>query len=250
MYCETCNKNICIFCEQEHEDHDIIRLGKLIMKEKDFENKTKKFKISLDKFKEDTKKMINILEKVLDNCERFYKIYEDFIHNFDLKNRNYHYLKNFKEFYNDDISKSLDNINSSKNYEQKITKIYKIYNLMYNNKLDINDKSGETKKLINGLNSKKLSPGEKMMRVIFITEDEKVQYVLICKNTDKFSDIEKKLYEMYPDYYNENNTFSVNGRAIDESKDLDYNKIKNGDIINLHGKEHNKIKKYLNKIFK
>ena len=247
MYCETCNKNICILCEQDHEDHDIIRLGKLIMKKKDFENKIKKFKISLDKFKEDTKRIINILETVLDNCESFYKISEEFISNFDMKNINYHNLKNFKEFYNDDISKKLDNINSSKNYMQKIAKINEIYNLMNNNKLDISGKSGDTKKLINGLNSKKLNPGEKMMRVIFISEDEKIQYALICKNTDKFNDIGKKFYEMYPYYFNANNYFSVNGRTIDESKDLDYNKIKNGDIIKIHC---NKLKKYLNIFFK
>ena len=130
---------------------------------------------------------------------------------------------------------------------------------MHNNKLVVEDKSGDTKKLINEkekllekskLNSKKLSPKDKIINVIFISEDKKVHYSLACKSSVKFNDIEQKLYEKYPDYSKTNNIFSVNGRKINEFEDLDYNKIENGDIINIHCKEKNKFKKYLHKIFK
>jgi len=262
MYCETCNKNLCILCEKEHVDHDIIRLGKLIMKKKDYEKEIKEIKeikIFLDKFKEDTKRIMDILQNVLDNCENFCKMNEELIRNLDLKNRNYHNLKSLKEVNNDDISQKLNSIISSENYVQKITEIFKLYNLMHNNKLVVEDKSGDTKKLINEkekllekskLNSKKLSPKDKIINVIFISEDKKVHYSLACKSSVKFNDIEQKLYEKYPDYSKTNNIFSVNGRKINEFEDLDYNKIENGDIINIHCKEKNKFKKYLHKIFK
>jgi len=259
MYCETCNKNICSFCEQEHEDHDTIRLGQLMIKKKDIEKKIKEIKISIDKFKEDIKRIMDILQNVIDNCENFYKIDEELIHSFDVKNRNYQNLKSLKEVNNDDISQKLNSIINSKNYEQKITEIFKIYNLMYNNKIVVDDKSGDTKKLINEsqinlekdkLNSKILSPEEKMIKVIFISEDQKIHYTLSCKHNVKFNDIEQKLYEKYPDYSKTNNSFYVNGRKINESEDLDYNKIENGDIINIHYKEKNKLKKYFHKIFK
>ena len=259
MYCETCNKNICSFCEQEHEDHDTIRLGQLMIKKKDIEKKIKEIKISIDKFKEDIKRIMDILQNVIDNCENFYKIDEELIHSFDVKNRNYQNLKSLKEVNNDDISQKLNSIINSKNYEQKITEIFKIYNLIYNNKIVVDDKSGDTKKLINEsqinlekdkLNSKILSPEEKMIKVIFISEDQNIHYTLACKHNVKFYDIEQKLYEKYPDYSKTNNSFYVNGRKINKSEDLDYNKIENGDIINIHYKEKNKLKKYFHKIFK
>ena len=226
LYCKTCKKNICTLCEQDHDDHDIIRLGKLIVKKNDLENKLKEFKISLDKFREDIKKIINIFQKVLDHCESFYKINEEIIHSFDMKNRNYHILNNIKEFYNDDISKKLANINNYENYGQKITQICKMYNNLENNRLNI-EISGETEKIIN-------EKGETLMPIIFISDDQKVHYSLICKSTDKFKDIEERLYKKYPEYSKTNNYFLLNGNTINKSKNLEENKIKNSNIITLY----------------
>ena len=30
-YCKTCNENICIICENRHNDHDIIEFAKIII---------------------------------------------------------------------------------------------------------------------------------------------------------------------------------------------------------------------------
>lgn len=243
-YCKTCNKNVCTICEQDHNDHDTIRLGKLLQKKNNLENKINEFKRSFVKFKEDTERMINILQKVLNNYEIVYKINEEIIKNFDIKNRNYYYLNNLKEFYkNDFLKKNIDITNSFKNYGQKIFQICKVYNSIYNNELNIDDLFGDTEKLINEkemnsdierLNSQKTDSGEKIMTVIFVSEDQKVHYALICKNTDKFKDIEEKLYKVYPDYSKTNNYFKANNLTITKSKDLDDNKIKNSDIITLY----------------
>ena len=242
-YCKTCNKNLCTICEQDHNDHDTIRLGKLLKKKNDLDNKIKEFKISFVKFKEDIERIINILQKVLNNCAIIYKINEEITQNFKIKFRNYHYLNNLKEFYNDDSSKKIENINSFRNYGQKIIQICKVYNSIYNNELNIDDLFGDKEKLINEseknseieeLNSQKSNSGEKIMTVIFVSEDQKVHYALICKNTDKFKDIEEKLYKVYPDYSKTNNYFKANNLTITKSKDLDDNKIKNSDIITLY----------------
>jgi len=227
LYCKTCKKNICTLCEQDHEDHDIIRLGKLIIKKDDLENKLKEFKLSLDKFREDIKRIINIFQKVLDHCENLYKINKEIIHNFDMKNRNYHVLNNLKEFYNDDISKKLENINNLENYGQKITQICKMYNIIDNNKLNFEFISRETEKIIN-------EKGDKLMTVIFISDDQKVHYSLICKSTDKFKDVEQRLYKIYPEFSKTNNYFLANGNTINKSKNLEENKIKNSNIITLY----------------
>jgi hypothetical protein len=202
-------------------------LGKLIIKKNDLENKLKEFKISLDKFREDIKKIINIFQKVLDHCESFYKINKEIINNFDMKNRNYYILNNLKEFYNDDISKKLKDINGLDNYGQKITQICKMYNIIDNNKLNFEFISGETEKIIN-------EKGDKLMTVIFNSDDQKVHYSLICKSTDKFKDVEQRLYKIYPEFSKTNNYFLANGNTINKSKSLEDNKIKNSNLITLY----------------
>ena len=79
----------------------------------------------------------------------------------------------------------------------------------------------------------KLLEGEKLLSVIFVSADQKVHYSSICKNTDKFNIIENNLYEAYPEYKKSENHFFVNGNKINKYKSLDFNKIKNNDIIIL-----------------
>ena len=265
LYCKTCHKNICTLCEQDHEDHEFISFGKLVTKKKDLENKLEDFKISLDKFSEDINRIKDILQNVYNYCQKFYKVIDGIAHNFDIKNRNYQNLCNIKEIFNEDISKKLDNIINSENYTQKINEIFKMYNSINNKKLNIDGQSGDTKKMLNEskvnmeniikkekelmeeISKKnleieklhsymplKLNHGENLMTVIFISDDQKVHYSFICKNTDKFKDLESKLYEKYPEYSKTENYFLSNGRTIIKSKDLDFNKIKNSDIITLY----------------
>ncbi len=72
---------------------------------------------------------------------------------------------------------------------------------------------------------------EKMMSIIFISIDQNIHYSIICKNTDIFSNIEKKFYDKYPEYKNTQNEFIINGNKVDRLKNIDDNKIKNSDII-------------------
>ena len=72
------------------------------------------------------------------------------------------------------------------------------------------------------------------MSIIFISDDQRVHYSFVCKNTDKFKDLESKLYKIYPEYSKTDNYFLSNGRTIIKSKDLEFNKIKNSDIITLY----------------
>jgi hypothetical protein len=65
--------------------------------------------------------------------------------------------------------------------------------------------------------------------------DSKIQnYSLICKNTDTFNIIEKKVYEEYKEFYETENYFTVNGRKINKNKTLAENNIHNNDIIVLN----------------
>ena len=58
-------------------------------------------------------------------------------------------------------------------------------------------------------------------------------YSIICKNTQKFIELEKKLYKDYPEYSKSDNYFMINGNRVDKTKSLDGNKIRNNDVIIL-----------------
>ena len=69
------------------------------------------------------------------------------------------------------------------------------------------------------------------MSVIISTEDKNTQYSIICKNTDKFSRIEEKFYENFPEFGKTENSFNANGNKIKKYQTLDENGVKNGDLI-------------------
>ena len=82
-----------------------------------------------------------------------------------------------------------------------------------------------------------LKEGEKLMTINLTTIDSKIQnYSIICKNTDIFNNIEKKIYEEYKEYYDTENYFTVNGKKINRFKNLDENNIHNNDVIILNMK--------------
>ena len=82
-----------------------------------------------------------------------------------------------------------------------------------------------------------LLEGEKLLSVIFVSIDKKINYSVICKNTNKFNEIENILYDAYPEYVEKENYFVVNGKEINKYESLDFNNIQNNDIITLMIKE-------------
>ena len=79
-----------------------------------------------------------------------------------------------------------------------------------------------------------LKKDEKMISVIFTSDDKKIHSSVICKNTEKFITLEEKLYEDYPEYSKNNNDFVVNGNIIQKFKTLEENNISNSNIIILN----------------
>ena len=79
-----------------------------------------------------------------------------------------------------------------------------------------------------------LKNGEKLMPIIFTSTDQKIHCAFICKNTDKFNLIENLLYEVYPEYQENENFFTVNGNRVNKSKTMEQNNIKPSSIILLN----------------
>ena len=72
-----------------------------------------------------------------------------------------------------------------------------------------------------------------IISLIFTTFDGNINYSIICKCTDIFSELEEKFYKKFPEYYDSNNNFYVKGVLIDKFKSLNDNNIHESDIINL-----------------
>ena len=87
-----------------------------------------------------------------------------------------------------------------------------------------------------------LLQGEKLMSIIITSVDKKINCSIICKNTDIFYNIESKLNQKYHEYSDKEKFFTVNGKIINKNENLDYNQIKDNDIIILNEVVKTKIK--------
>ena len=100
------------------------------------------------------------------------------------------------------------------------------------------DKIIEELRLKLSKSSLELSEREKLMTIIFSSTDQKILHSVICKNTDIFYNLELKLYQKYKEYSKLYNYFTINRRIINKNKNLEFNKIKDNDIIILHTLNH------------
>ena len=139
---------------------------------------------------------------------------------------------------NENNKNELMEFNELLNYE--IKKFYDSQNI--NKDKDNSNKDIIIKKLNNEIDKLKeklsrypfeLSKEEKLISVIFTSSDQNMYYSIICKNTQKFKELEQKLYKEYPEYSKFNNYFMINGNRVNKTKSLDENKIRNNDIIIL-----------------
>ena len=172
----------------------------------------------INKEMNELKEKIKELENKLKNEKDKNKLLEKQI--FDLKNE-----LNKEISKNKDINKNIEMKNLNLNELNKES-LYKM----------IIEKDNEIKILKTKLNRFpfELNESEKLMSIIFTTSEQKFYHSIICKNTDKFNIIENKFYDTYSDYSETENYFIVNGNKVNRAKTLEYNKIKNNDIIILY----------------
>ena len=78
--------------------------------------------------------------------------------------------------------------------------------------------------------------------VIFQSKDQKILYSIICAKTDKFSKIEDKLYEKFPELEEGDNYelyFTINGKKVKKAKTIADNNINYSDIVTINKNEIN-----------
>ena len=128
-YCTKCNKNICTLCEEDHLDHEMISLRKIMPNKKNLFKKLDDLKNSVNKCNSSIDKIINILNVMKENFNNYYKIEEYMINNYEQTERNFEILYNINEIINnnDNILNDLNKINSSNDIKNKFNNIYEIY---------------------------------------------------------------------------------------------------------------------------
>ena len=107
-------------------------------------------------------------------------------------------------------------------------------------KYEINQKENQINKLKIELQKEKNKTNKKMIdyndmiAINFISTDQKInKFPISCVKTDRFAEIEEKLYQEFEEFRETNNTFMVNGTTILRFKKMSENNIKDGDTIQL-----------------
>ena len=203
---------------------------------KEFEEKIKRLESNL----KDEKNKCNILLNKIELLEK---------ENSQLKNKinSYNKQQNIKNDLLNDI-KQLKNqtIQSHNHFLNSLNNLENTINIS-NGNINSNDSflklNKDKENIINDLNKKLkrfpfiLEKNEKLISVIFSSFDEKINYSVICKNTDNIHKIEDELYKEYPNLFeNQNIIFLYKGKIINRYQTLESNHIKNGDTIILNYK--------------
>ena len=123
------------------------------------------------------------------------------------------YNAEIKNITNNEIKKLKDEINQKENQINKL-------------KIELQNEKNKT--------NKKMFDYNDMIAINFISTDQKInKFPISCVKTDRFAEIEEKLYQEFEEFRETNNTFMVNGTTILRFKKMSENNIKDGDTIQL-----------------
>ena len=92
----------------------------------------------------------------------------------------------------------------------------------------INCKNEIQQKKENNPFNKTLYTREQMIALNFLSTDSKLHYAIPCLNKDLFVDVEKKLYDKYPEYKEKNNNFLSQGKVVLRFKTVEENQLESG----------------------
>ena len=176
-YCYNCHKNICDLCENEHKDHNKIKLEDILLDEDELMEKKNKlnkekeelikindcFNALIEAIKRKFERLYNIKQKELDIKEKIIKDYETIKYNFH-SIENVHNLKFNNNYY-------IDKSNNS-DWFHRFNLIFKYLNSSLNNK------SNDIFDLLNNRNE------NNNIKIISNNNMNKINKLIILKNED------------------------------------------------------------------
>ena len=145
--------------------------------------------------------------------------------------------KNENKKLKEDLSKAnkiIENIKKNQKENSNI-KILQDENKNLKNQLYLKENEINQMKLQLKNNNKKkpLYQLDDIMVINFISTDSSIHEGIKCVETDTFAEVEEKLYQIYDNFRDTNNMFTINGRPILRFRNLKENKIRDGDKVLL-----------------
>ena len=122
------------------------------------------------------------------------------------------------------------NENQNSNIKNLQDEIKSLKNKLYLKENEINQLKLKIKNNNKKINLVKL---DDIMVINFTSTDSSINYGIKCVVTDTFAEVEEKLYQIYDEFRNTNNMFTIKGRTILRFKNLKENNIRDGDKVLL-----------------
>ena len=98
---------------------------------------------------------------------------------------------------------------------------------------EINNLKNQMNQINNNIKDEPKYNFNDVLVVYFKPTDGSFNQGIKCLATDRFFEIEERLYQIYDELRDTNNTFTANATPILRFKRLNENKIKDGDVIQL-----------------
>ena len=132
--------------------------------------------------------------------------------------------------------KNLENqlINSKNNYDYEISKKNTVVEFLQNKLKEVEKELENIKNNNFNINKEKMINESQIAVINFVSSDQKVHYAISCLNSTIFAEIEEKLYKIYPEYRETNNTFLAKGKNILRFKTISENGIGDGFPVMLY----------------
>ena len=189
-YCQECGEDICELCKEEHYKHEIIKydkIGQYTLKKND--DLKSDLDINLKSLKTKTKMIIDRINNVINTIENYFNIIKNINDNFNISNINYNISENFKyntelmniENVDNNISKDIVNLANCE-YKSFIENIFKLYNGITKNEIDLiyNIQNNEDK--INIFGKKFVANNKDICKIIYDNKEYKLKSEFECQN--------------------------------------------------------------------
>jgi hypothetical protein len=131
-------------------------------------------------------------------------------------------------------NKIIDNLQKNQNDNSNIKSLHdEIKNLKNQLYLKENEINQIKLKIKNNNKKEDYFKLDDIMVINFTSTDSSINHGIKCVVTDTFAEVEEKLYQIYDDFRNTNNMFTIKGRTILRFKSLKENNIRDGDMVLL-----------------
>ena len=176
-YCKKCNKNVCMFCVNEHKEHEITNYVNIIQNIND----NNKLRNDINKFKEKINNIRDRLNKVKDIIEYYYNINKKLYDCINNNHINYELLYTYNKINKSDIMNDINYIINNNNYE-KLNEIYNKINTKFNDEITIQYIIKENQKEIKLLGKDFVKNNKDNCKIIILGNEMELKEIIELNN--------------------------------------------------------------------